>query len=126
MRQPSVLDAFAALAVHFQPMAAHSEARGGSGFPEHVLCVPSLRVRRRSAYRAQQVVVAPLLADLVAQFVIFQQSPTRLTGSTNRRKLRYTVARPTQGSDAQRSAAVNGRLWAAMALMTRRRGSVSR
>ena len=80
MRRRSVCDALAAFAIHFQPMAAHSETRGGSGFPEYVLGIASVQMRRCSAYSAQQVMAVPRLAQLVAQFVIFQQDPGRVTG----------------------------------------------
>ena len=81
MRRGSVLYAFNALTVHFQPVAAHSEARSGSGLLEHILRVASFQFIRRSAFPAQQVMVVPLAAELVAQFMILQQDPAYLTGS---------------------------------------------
>ena len=80
MRRGSVLSAFAASAVHFQPMPAHSEPCGYGGFAEHVLHVASFQVCRCSTYRAQQVMVMSLVAELVAQFAVFQQDPTNLIG----------------------------------------------
>lgn len=80
MRRRSILSAIAALAVHFQRMAAHSEACGSSGFPENVLRIAAFQVLRRAAIAAQQVMVVSRLAELVAQVVIFQQHPAHQSG----------------------------------------------
>ena len=74
------VSAIAAETVHFQPVPAHPKTRPVGGGAQYVLNVAAQQVRGRAADGAEHVMVMPLVAELVAQFAIFQEDPADLLG----------------------------------------------
>ena len=72
------VSAVGAAAVNFQPMPAHPETRPVDGGAKYILNVAVHQIGGPAADGADHVVVVFLMAELVAEFPVFQEDPADL------------------------------------------------